>query len=158
MPTPSDPSPLVGAAVLVVHDGRHPISVLTMAATVFAGALGLVLPPNPSSALDHFIPEPYRTAYYAILLLGGVINSVCVWLPDIRDRLIGERIGMFFWSGALMTYPIALYALAGFAAGLGGIITSLFGVAGIWRIVEITLDLRRWKATIQKIEATHDPV
>lgn len=145
---------MVGAAVLVVHDGRHPLSVLTMAATVVAGLLGLLLGPNPSSALDHFIPEPYRTGYYAVLLTGGLINSVCVWLPDIRDRLIGERIGMFFFSGALMTYPIALYAIAGFAAGLGALITSLFGVAGMWRIAEITLELRKWRATIARIEAT----
>lgn len=152
MSTPNEPTPIVGAAVLVVHDGRHPLSVLTMAATVFAGVLGLVLPPNPASALDHFLGEPWRTGYYAILLLGGVIVSVCVWLPDIRDRLIGERIGMFFWAGALMTYPIALYAIAGFAAGLGGIITSLFGIAGAWRIIEITWDLRRWRATVERIE------
>lgn len=152
MSTPDEPIPAPVAAVLVVHDGRHPLSVLTMAATVFAGVLGLVLPPNPASALDHFIGEPWRTGYYAILLLGGVIVSVCVWLSDIRDRLIGERIGMFFWAGALMTYPIALYAIAGFAAGLGGIITSLFGIAGTWRIVEITLDLRRWRATVERIE------
>jgi hypothetical protein len=138
---------------MVVHDGRHPLSVFTMGAVVIAGILGLVLPPNPASALDHFIPEPYRTAYYAVLLLGGVINSVCVWLPDIRDRLIGERVGMFFFSGALMTYPIALYAIAGFAAGLGGLITSLFGIAGLWRIVEITLELRRWRAAIARVEA-----
>lgn len=152
---PTDPPPprLVGAAVMVVHDGRHPLSVFTMGATIIAGLLGLLLPPNPASALDHFIPEPYRTGYYAVLLLGGVINSVCVWLPDVRDRLIGERVGMFFFSGALMTYPIALYAIAGFAAGLGALITSLFGVAGIWRIVEITIELRRWRATIARVEA-----
>ena len=154
MSTPDEPPVTpVGAAVLVVHDGRHPLSVLVMVATVFAGIVGLVAGPNPASALDHFIGEPWRTGYYVVLLLGGIINSVCVWLPDIRDRLIGERIGMLFWSGALLTYPIALYAIAGLAAGLGGILTSLFGIAGAWRIVEITRDLRRWRATVVRIEA-----
>jgi hypothetical protein len=150
---PADPQPPIAAAVLVVHDGRHPLSVFTMGATIIAGILGLILPPNPASALDHFIPEPYRTVYYSVLLLGGVVTSVCVWLPDIRDRLIGERVGLFFFSGALLTYPIALYAIAGYAAGLGALITSLFGVAGVWRIIEITLELRRWRATIAKVEA-----
>lgn len=153
MSTPSEPVSVVGAAVLVVHDGRHPLSVLTMAASVFAGIIGLVTGPNPNSAIDHFFPGAYRIGYYVLLLIGGMIVSACVWLPDVRDRLIGERIGLFFWSGVLTVYPVALYAVAGFAAGLGGIITALFGVAGTWRIIEITTDLRRWKATVAKIES-----
>jgi hypothetical protein len=150
-----DETPLpVSATVLVVHDGRHPFSVLVMVATVFASVVGLIAGPSQASALDHFIGEPWRTVYYLVLLFGSLVVSVSVWLPDIRDRLIGERVGMLFWAGALTVYPIALYAIAGLAAGLGGIITSIFGIAGIWRIIEITLDLHKWRATIERVEAT----
>lgn len=141
------------ATVLTIRDGRHPIAVLTMMASAVAGAIGLLLPPSPVSAVDRFIPEPWRHIYYGLLLTAGLIVTVAVWLPDLRDRLIWERIGLLPFTGVLLVYPIALvYVATGTVFGLGTIISSMFGIAGMWRIVDITCELNRWKRTVARIK------
>lgn len=136
--TPADPVPVL------VRDGRHPLVSLTMVACLLAGAFGLALPPSPQSAVDRFIPEPWRTAYYALLLLAGLVTLIGIWLPDLRDRLIWERIGLLFFSGTLLVYGIAIVALSPGKLGAGALFSCLFGFGGVWRIVVISCTLRRW--------------
>lgn len=142
--TPVDPVPVV------VRDGRHPLVSLTMIACLLAGALGLILPPSPQSVIDQFIPEPARSAYYVLLLLAGLITLVGVWLPDLRDRLIWERIGLLFFSGTLLVYALAILALAPGKLGAGSLFSCVFGFGGVWRIVTISLTLRRWLRATQR--------
>lgn len=139
-------------AVVVIRDGRHPIAILTFIASIAAGLAGLLTPPNPSSTLDRLLPEPWRTAYYSILLLSGLVVTFAVWLPDIRDRMIWERIGMLPFTGVLLVYPLALINSKVTGLPLGVAIGALFGIGGLWRILMITRELNRWKATVRRLK------
>ncbi|MGH3794363.1 MAG: hypothetical protein ACRDSP_05690 [Pseudonocardiaceae bacterium] len=130
---------------LIVRDGRHPLVSLTMLACTLSGILGLLLPSNPQSVIDQFVPEPWRSVYYLLLCLAGLTILVGVWLPDLRDRLIWERVGLWFFSGTLLVYPLAIYAMHAGKLGFGGVISCLFGVGGVWRITAITYQLQRWR-------------
>lgn len=140
-------------AIVTIRDGRHPLAVLTMAACVFAGGMGVFLPRSPNSALDRFLPDPWRCIYYSLLLVAGLIVSIAVWLPDVRDRLLWERLGLLPFTGVLLVYPIALLHIsAGAPIPLGTVIGALFGIGGLWRIIMITAELRRWRATVNRLK------
>lgn len=141
-------------ALVTVRDGRHPLAVLTMAACIFAGAMGVFLPRSQSSALDRFLPDPWRCIYYSLLMLSGIIVSVAVWLPDLRDRLLWERLGLLPFTGVLLVYPIAiLYVAPHGAIPLGTVIGVLFGIGGAWRVLSISGDLKRWKKVVDELKA-----
>lgn len=130
--------------VVIVRDGRHPLVLLVLVACVLAAATGLFGPGNPRSVIDQFVPEPWRTGYYVILGAAGLLTMVGVWLRHPRDRLMVEQIGLWFLSGVLLVYPLAIYALYSGTLGLGGVMSCLLGVGGLWRIADIALQLRRW--------------
>jgi len=144
--------------VVLVRDGRHPIAVLTMAASSLSGLAGLLLPPNPQSSIDQLLAEPWRSGYYALLLVSGLVVSVAVWLPDLRDRMIWERIGLLPFTGVLLVYPIALVNAQITGLPLGAAIGALFGIGGLWRIIAISLELRRWKTAIKRLTAGEETV
>lgn len=135
---------------VIVRDGRHPLVALTMVACLLAGVFGLLLPPSPQSVIDRFIPEPWRVVYYALLLAAGGITLVGIWLPDLRDRLIWERIGLLFFSGTLLVYALAIFALSPGKLGAGALFSCLFGFGGAWRVATISLTLRRWMRAAQR--------
>ncbi len=135
-----------GAVVpLIVRDGRHPLVMITMVACVLSGALGLLTPSSPQLVIDRFVPGPWRGIYYLLLSVSGLIVLVGVWLPDLRDRLIWERIGLWFFSGIVLIYPLSIYTVYSNSLGFGGMISCLLGIGGIWRIIVITCQLRRWR-------------
>jgi hypothetical protein len=138
--------------VVIVKDGRHPIAVLTMAASTFSGIVGLFSPPSPASTIDRLLPEPWRSWYYLLLLISGITVSVAVWLPDIRDRLLWERVGLLPFTGVLLVYPLALINSQLTGLPLGAAIGAMFGLGGLWRVTVITLELRRWKQTIRRLK------
>jgi hypothetical protein len=111
-------------------------------------------PRSPTSTIDRFIPDPWRLGYYGLLLLSGLIFLVSVCLHDIRDRLIWERIALLFFAGVLLCYPAAVWA--GHSDDPGsiyeGVMSCAFGFAGLWRIGEITRDLRQARRTIRQAE------
>ena len=140
------------ASLVTVRDGRHPLVVLTMAACVIAGVMGMFFPPSKTSAIDRFLPDPWRCIYYALLLISGIIVSVAIWLPDLRDRLLWERIGLLPFTGVLLVYPLALvYVAPAGSLPLGTVFAALFGVGGLWRIISINGDLRRWRSVVQEL-------
>jgi hypothetical protein len=143
---------LPASAVVVVKDGQHPIAVLTMLASVVAGISGLLTPPTSSSTIDRLLPEPWRTWYYLLLLISGAIVTVAVWLPDIRDRLIWERVGLLPFTGVLLVYPLALINSKVAGLPLGVVIGALFGFGGLWRLLVISRELRRWRQTVRRLK------
>lgn len=138
-------------AVIVVRDGRHPLAVLTMLACMLSGLVGLLSTPQPTTlVVDRLLPEPWRSTYYALLLVSGLIVSVAVWLPDVRDRLMWERIGLLPFTGVLLAYPLALInaGVNGFPVGVA--IGAFFGVGGLWRILQLTRALRQWRMLMRQ--------
>jgi hypothetical protein len=146
-PTPGTPKP--PQPVILIHDGRHPLVLLIMAAACFSGILGIFGAPNPNAVIDKLIPEPWRTAYYLLLALSGLVTLVGVWLPKLRDRLSVEQIGLWFLSGTLLIYPIAIYAFYPGRLGFGGVISCLVGIGGLWRITEIILELKKLRRALK---------
>lgn len=130
---------------VIIRDGRHPLVVTIMVACVLSGVLGLIRPSSPQLVIDRFVPAPWRGTYYLLLGVAGLIALVGVWLPDLRDRLIWERIGLWFFSGAVLIYPLAIYTVSLGSVGFGGMISCLLGVGGIWRMITLTRQLRRWR-------------
>lgn len=95
--------------ILIIRNGRHPMVLLVMAACLASGIMGSVLPPDPSvSIVDRYVPEPWNTTYYITLILSSITVLVGVWLPDLRDRMMVEQIGLWFLSGPLLIYPIVI--------------------------------------------------
>lgn len=129
--------------LLVVRNGRHPIVLLVMAACLGSGLMGLFMPPDPSaSIIDRYVPEPWKTTYYVILTLASIVILIGVWLPDPRDRLMVEQIGLWFLSGALLIYPIVIWTTYSQRLALGGMISLLCGIGGLARIAEILREVR----------------
>lgn len=137
-------------ALLVVRDGRHPLVLLLLVGAMVSGVIGLIGPANPQSVVDKLVPEPWRMAYYVLLGLSGLVTMVGVWLPDLRDRLAVEQIGLWFLSGTLLVYPVAIAAFYPGKLGFGGVISCLFGLGGLWRILEIILEVRRWHRAMKR--------
>lgn len=124
--------------ILVVRNGRHPIVLLVMAACLSSGLMGLFLEPDPSaSIIDRYVAEPWNTTYYIILLLSSTVILIGVWLPDLRDRLMVEQIGLWFLSGALIIYPLVIWTTYSQRLALGSMISLLCGIGGFARIAEI---------------------
>lgn len=134
--------------LLIIRDGRHPLAILLLIAAVVSGAMGLLLPPSPRSVIDQLVPEPWNSAYYTLLGLSGLVTLIGVWLPDIRDRLMVEQIGLWFLSGVLLVYPLAIYVFFPGTLGLGGVISCLFGAGALWRVVEIIREMRQWRRAV----------
>lgn len=139
-------------SLIVVRDGRHPLVLLLLAGAFLTGVIGLIGPHNPQSVVDKLVPDPWRTFYYVFLAAAGLITLVGVWLPDLRDRLAVEQIGLWFLSGTLLVYPLSIYAFFPGSLGFGGVISSLFGIGGLWRIGEIIWELRHWRHAAKQRE------
>ena len=133
--------------LIVVRNGRHPMVMLVMAACLSTGLMGLFLEPDPSvSIIDRYIPNPWNVTYYIILVVASTVILIGVWLPDLRDRLMVEQIGLWFLSGALLIYPLFIWTTYSEEFALGGMISLLCGIGGFARIAEIIRevgDLRR---------------
>lgn len=139
-----------GVELLVVRNGRHPIVLLVMAACLSSGFMGLFLDPDPAaSIIDRYVPEPWNSTYYVILMLSSTVILIGVWLPDPRDRLMVEQIGLWFLSGALLIYPLVIWASYSPRLGLGGMISLLCGIGGLARIVEILNEVRSLRRLIK---------
>lgn len=137
--------------ILVVRNGRHPIVLLVMVACLVSGLMGLFLGPQPSSSIiDRFVPEPWNTTYYIILLLSSTIILIGVWLPDLRDRLMVEQIGLWFLSGALLIYPLVIWTTYSQPLALGGMISLLCGIGGFARIIEILHEIYNWHLLVKR--------
>ena len=151
---PPEHDQITPVAIFVVRDGRHPMAILAMVACVLVGALGFIGPRSPTSTIDRFIPDPWRSGYYGLLLFAGLIFLISVCFHDIRDRLIWERIALLFFAGVLLCYPVTVWASHGDDPGsiYEGVMSCAFGFAGLWRIGEITLDLRQARRTIRRGE------
>jgi hypothetical protein len=151
---PPERDRILQATIFVVRDGRHPMAILAMVACVLVGALGFIGPRSPTSTIDRFIPDPWRLGYYGLLLLSGLIFLTSVCLRDIRDRLIWERIALLFFAGVLLCYPLTVWSGSGADPGsiYEGVVSCAFGFAGLWRIGEITLDLRQARRIIRRAE------
>jgi hypothetical protein len=145
--THGSPAPTV-PAVLVVHDGRHPLALLTLTAAVLSGVLGILGPPNPNSVIDKLITEPWRSAYYVLLTMSALTALLGVWLPKLRDRLFAEQVGLWFLSGTLLIYPLAIYTFYPGRLGFGGVVSCLVGLGGLWRITEIVIETRRLRRAL----------
>ena len=111
---------------------------LVMAACLVSGLMGLFLEPDPeASIIDRYVTEPWNTTYYVILLLSSTVILIGVWLPDPRDSLMVEQIGLWFLSGALLIYPLVIWTTYTQRLALGGMISLLCGIGGLARIAEI---------------------
>lgn len=131
-------------ALLVVRDGRHPWAIALLLGCIISGILGLVVGPNPRAPVDQYMPPTLRAIYYIVLAVSGLITLIGVWLPDLRDRLMVEQIGLWFLCMPLMIYPIAVVTVYSGPLGLGGVISCLIGFGGLIRIIEIMREIRRW--------------
>jgi hypothetical protein len=122
--------------------------VLILAAAVVTGILGLLGPPNPNSVIDQLIHGPWHSGYYVLLTLAGLTTLTGLWLPELRDRLAVEQIGLWFLSGTLLLYPLAIYVFSPGRLGFGGVVSCLVGLGGLWRITEIVWETRRLREAL----------
>lgn len=130
---------------LMIRDARHPFVLSIIGACLISGLVGVLLPSDPhSSIVDRYVPEPWRTIFYTTLAASSFVILVGVWLPDFRDRLMVEQIGLWFLTAVLLLYPILIWAWSSYRLNLGGMIPLLCGLGGLVRILEIRRELRSW--------------
>lgn len=131
--------------LLVVRDSRHPWVISLLLGCILAGALGVWTAPDPRNLVDQYMHGIWRDVYYWVLLASGLITLVGVCLPDLRDRLMVEQIGLWFLSAPLLIYPIAIFASYSGTFGLGASVSCLVGVGSLIRIGSIFRELRVWR-------------
>ena len=129
--------------VVVVRNGRHSMALAVIVACLVSGLMGIFLPADSTSIIDRYIPSPWDTYYFVILLVSSSTILIGVWLPDFRDRVMIEQIGLWFLSGVLLVYPAVVWTKYAHHLELGGMISLLCGIGGLARIAEILHELRR---------------
>lgn len=140
--------------ILVIQASRHPWVQIILIGCIISGVLGSILPPDPRTALDQYVPGNVRVVYYVSLAVSGLIALIGIWLPKLRDRLWVEMIGMWFVSAPLLVYPFAIIVVTGVPVTPAAVFACMFGVGGLIRIVGIVLELRALRIGREQVNAS----
>lgn len=149
-------------APLTIRAGARPFEITVMAGGFIAGVLGLFNVANRSNVIERAFPGWWAIAWYLSLTVwcGLVLYAVIPqtvhavrqgWSMLVHPRGQGrlamrlriEQAGMIGFSGSVFAYGAAALAYTGPAAMTVAIWIGLFGVASIWRSIEVQLDLNK---------------
>jgi len=128
---------------VVVTGRRRPHQVALLAVSLVLGVTFFAGWAPPPTTVDAVAPTWVRPLWYGLLLVSGGTGLVAAWLPDIRTGLLLERVAMLLSTPALALYIIPIFVVGGMRGVGAGAFLTFWAAANLWRIVQITGDLRQ---------------
>lgn len=133
---------LKGQPVIVVRSGRNPHSVSLAVGLVLVSLYGIFFS-TPSVSIDSGLQVYQRTAFGGCSIVGASLILLGIFRKDLRHGLGTERIGQVLLMTGATTYVIVLCHVSTFArSGLVTVVASAIGIGCLWRMWQITSDLR----------------
>lgn len=136
----------------VVRSGRNPHSVSLALGLTAISLYGLFFEPA-SVSIDAGLDGAQRLAFSILTVLGALITIAGIFWPTLLVGLLVERIGQLLLSTGAAVYVVVLCSVSTFERS--GLITTIgcaIAVGSMWRVVQITRDLkpvRTWMETHQ---------
>lgn len=127
---------------VVVTGRRRPHQVALLAVSLVLGVTFFAGWAPPPTTVDAIASTWVRPLWYGLLLASGTVGLVAAWLPDIRTGLLLERVAMLLSTPALALYIIPIFVIAGWRGVGAGAFLIFWAAANVWRIVQISGDLR----------------
>lgn len=133
---------LKGQPVIVVRSGRNPHSVSLAIGLVLVSLYGIFFS-TPSVSIDSGLEVYQRVMFGACSVVGAVMVLFGIFWRDLRHGLETERAGQLLLATGATTYVIVLCQVSTFArSGLVTVVAAAIGIGCLWRIYDITRDLR----------------
>ncbi|MGH7743614.1 MAG: hypothetical protein ACREQ5_02160 [Candidatus Dormibacteria bacterium] len=122
---------------MIARTGRNPFELWLLVACVLSGLGGLI----DVSHTRVMLPGWEQYAWNSGLLICGVIGLRGAFLRRITG-LVMERAALVTLALLCFAYSIAIVNITTVYA-FGAVVIATFGVACLWRVIQITADLRR---------------
>lgn len=130
--------------MIVLVTGRHrPHELLLLAVSVLLGASYLARGTGPQT-LTATVPRWVVLLWAVGLVASGIIGLTgCLWRGDITVGLGLERGAMLMSTGAMGLISAVIVSATGMRGAFSAGITIAWALANIYRIAQITTDLRQ---------------
>jgi hypothetical protein len=135
--------------------GRAVFEAYLLVACVLTGVVGFVAPATRARSIVTTFPGWAQTAWYAGLLLGGIVAIAGITVGSILGSLV-ERAAMLTLAGMCLSFGVASIAYAGPPAITGAMMLLAFAGACVVRACQITGDLTALRTELQRRTAS-DP-
>lgn len=127
---------------LVPGTQRHPFEIFLLIACVAAG-IPLLFGAPPPTSISASLPDWARLVWAAFLGGGAVVALVGMsWPRKTGTGIILEQIGLVAVGNACLFYAACVLVLVGHSGAFPAGINGAFGIACIWRYVQIELAIR----------------
>lgn len=130
--------------MIVLVTGRHrPHELLLLAVSVLLGASYLIRVPAPQT-LTAAVPRWVVILWAVGLVASGIIGLTgCLWRGDVTVGLGLERGAMLMSTAALVLISSVIVSVTGMRGAFSAGITIAWALANVYRIAQISTDLRR---------------
>lgn len=125
--------------------GHHPYEITLHLSFLIAGVLLIVTGRIPAAASET-MGAPVRVLWISLLIASGVVHLLgVVWRGQPVTGLRIELAGVLLLAGSVSMYAIAVIAVLGLQAAVGGTFLAGIAVGAWWRAGQILAALRMIK-------------
>jgi hypothetical protein len=132
---------MVRRVVVVLSARDRPYEIALLGALFISTVVNLIVDPGPVFAAIVGAVPGYQWGWTAGVLLGSGVTLGAVFLEP-PSSLLWERVGLSLVSLLCLSYGIAAVAEFGVSGWSGANLLLAVGVAGVFRMVRLTRDLR----------------
>lgn len=134
---------------LMIRSGRNPYEVCLSIGLALISLYGLLWG-APSVSLDNGLTQGERVVWGMQGLAGAIVTLAGIYWRPMLTGLYIERAGQLLLGFGAVTYVVVLCGVSTFArSGLVVTIASAIAVASVWRFLQITAALWRWRKANQ---------
>ena len=148
---------LVWRALGRIAARRVAFEAFLMVAAVLSGASGFWVEAARSRSLVSVLPAWAQSAYYVVLLVGGLAGLTGLMTKDLETGLRTERAALIILTGHTSAFGCAAVAYSGPAGIPGAIMLLGFGTASLVRIYQIRADLVTYREFIARAAREQAP-
>jgi hypothetical protein len=130
---------------------RHPFEVWLFLACALSGIIGIFAPEQSTGLVGKIFPDYFMT-YNFCILIGGVMGLAGMMHrrnEDVPFSLAVERLALSLLGTLFLIYGMAI-VFAAPSSGAGAILILSLPVVAVWRIYQITRDLKLIHTTLNR--------
>ena len=126
--------------LLAIRTGRQPHEICICICALLVGLTGLTFGESISASISAALPPPWRTVYFAGLVISGAVALYGIWRHDVMGVLV-ERVGMWTMGALFAAFSGAILLLYGWSGLAAALMPLCFSTANAARAVQIGRDL-----------------